>query len=705
MILTLIASSLAGEGMWLPEQAPAVAAPWTARGFAVDPKALADPMGQPLGAIVSLGGCSASFVSPDGMIVTNHHCVGDWLQYNGSAEHDYPRLGHTAATRADELSGGPGNSVYVVEKIEDVTTAILGKAAKQKDDGARQLAIERASKAAVAACEATDKDLECSVSSFWGGSEYRRISWRELRDVRLVFAPPEPLGQFGGEVDNWMWPRHGADVSVLRAYVAPDGTSAPYAKENVPYRPKHWLELEPAGVGEGDIVFAVGFPGSTERTALEIELRHDAEVAIPSDLAIQDEFLKILRDWSARDADAAARLAGPIDGIANGRKYKQGVLDNLASVDALAEKARREKAVRDWIDADPARKAKFRPAADALTARVTAEIAESDRDRLARWIYRTSDLLPVAVRALRWAEERKKPDLDREFGFQDRDLDDLKDGFVRLDRTLHLGSDRDLLAAIFRRHEALAPALQIPSIHGWIAERGGVDAAITALFADPALAKKEGRLALLDQDRKALLASTDPWLGLARAYEAWAAPRRQAQKSYKGALSRLMPVWLAAAREQAGAGAYPDANGTLRFTIGTVTGYSPADGVMNTPFTTLRGLRAKVGPTPFDAPADVVARMADGPRSPYAAKGLGDVPVNFLSDLDSTGGNSGSATLDKNGRLVGLLFDGNYESMVADWVFDPALTRTLHVDIRYVLWLLEGDSKSAWIAAEMARRP
>lgn len=706
MIPLIVDVALAVEGMWLPEQAPEVAAPYVADGrFHLDPKALADPMGQPLGAIVSLGGCSASFVSPDGLILTNHHCVGDWLQYNASADRDLPRTGYTAASPADELTGGPGNSVYVVERIEDVTTAIVGKAAKAKDDAARQAAIERAVKGSVQACEAADAGVKCEVEAFWGGSEWRRITYRELRDVRLVYAPPESLGQFGGDIDNWMWPRHGADFSVLRAYVAPDGKGAAYAKENVPYRPKHHLELDPAGVRAGDVVFAVGFPGSTERTHLEVELRHEATVAIPEGMALSAEWLDILRRWSAQDPAAAGRLANPIDGIANGYKYSQGVLDNLKAVDALGEKARREAALRAWIAADPARKAKYQAAAEELAARVQAELVEADRDRVARSLMRASDLLPVAYRAYRLAEERKKPDLDREFGYQDRDLEDLRNSFVRLDRTLHLPSDRDLLAATLRRHAALPAARQIAPIAAWVAAQGGVDAALDALYRDPALAKTDARLALLDQPLPALVASKDPWMGLARAYAAWDAPRRAAKKAHAGAMSRLMPIWLAADRERAGAGAYPDANGTMRFTIGTVTGYAPKDGLYAVPFTTLRGLRAKVGPAPFDAPAEVVARAADGAKSPYAAKELGDVPVNFLSDLDSTGGNSGSATLNGDGRLIGLLFDGNYESMVADWVFDPALTRTLHVDVRFVLWVLEGDPKSKWIADAFAKKP
>lgn len=249
MLLALALSlATAGEGMWLPEQVPALGL--DEQGLELAAEQLSDPLKHPLGAIVSLGFCSASFVSEDGLIATNHHCVTSFLQYLSDADNPVFATGYAAATRADEPTLGPTARVRVVEKLTDVTDVVLGKVGRRTSDAKRHQRIDEATKTLVAECEA-QPGRRCYVAPQFGGSTYRLIQTLELQDLRMVYAPPDAVGQFGGDVDNWMWPRHSADFAFLRAYVAPDGSPAPYADDNVPYQPPHHLEVATEGVDEG----------------------------------------------------------------------------------------------------------------------------------------------------------------------------------------------------------------------------------------------------------------------------------------------------------------------------------------------------------------------------------------------------------------------------------------------------------------------
>jgi hypothetical protein len=698
----LFAIAVADEGMWLPEQVPGLVQEYRARGLTADAGAISDPTGAVLGAVVSVGGyCSGSFVTNDGLVITNHHCVEEYLQYNSDGSHDYGHDGFAASARTAELSGGPGAHLYVVEKIEDVTKNVLAKARMAKDDAARTAAVEIARKKLVAECE-KQEDRRCEVTDYWGGEAFRRITWLEIEDVRLVYAPPEGLGQFGGEIDNWMWPRHGADFALLRAYVSPNGKLAPYHKDNVPYQPKRHLRVQERGAAPGELVMAAGFPGSTQRNSLASQLRFESGVATPVDIDLATRSIAALRRVSESDANAAAKLRAPIDYLGNGLKYDQGILDNLKQTDVVAIKASHEADLRRFIDADPSRKVKYGPAADELAQLAERQNARRTTAQAVRWVRRSADVLGGALRAVRTAEERIKPDLQREEGYQARDLADLRDELSRADKTLVFAADLALVDIALTYHQSLPTATRASTIDAWVTRHGGLKPTLDALAANDALTKPGALVGLLDRDLAALRASTDPWVELAVAIAGWSAPQRAIDKADDGATLRLLPVWLAAEREQHPGRVYPDANGTLRITIGQVEGYSPRDGVVLLPQTTLTGMVAKAGPSPFNAPRAILDRAPTARGSRFADARLGDVPVDFITSLDSTGGNSGSPTLNGAGELVGVLFDGNYESMSADWVFDPKLTRSIHADIRYILWILDGDPTTQWLVTELA---
>ena len=339
-IVLLSTGLFAEEGMWMPQQIPALAAKLRALGFAGDPKSFADLTGQPMGAIVSLGGCTASFVSPDGLIVTNHHCVTGGLQFNSTPQRNLLKDGFFAPTSADEVSNGPGSRVFVTTSFLEATADIVGGIDPKATDRERYDTIDRRVKARVAACE---KDgSRCTVASFFEGRTYFEIKQLEIKDVRLVYAPAEGIGVFGGETDNWRWPRHTGDWSYLRAYVGKDGKAAAYDKANVPYRPKRWLKVAASGVKPDDLVFVVGYPGRTQRHQTYAEVKETVEWALPRSIRQSEEQLAVIDAFTKENPALAIKLAGRVQGLNNGLTNSRGVLEGMAKGGALAKKQARE---------------------------------------------------------------------------------------------------------------------------------------------------------------------------------------------------------------------------------------------------------------------------------------------------------------------------------------------------------------------------
>lgn len=708
MSLVLLAQlALATEGMWLPEQLPEQRARLAEAGLALDPALLADPLADPLGAIVSLGYCSASFVGADGLIITNHHCVGGMLEYLSSAEANRFEDGYRAETRADELSTGPTGKVWVVQSITDVTAEVLRGLKPKTPDRARLKRIEMNESALVKACEAARPHRHCQVDRYDGGASFRLVDAMELQDVRMVYAEPYNVGQFGGDVDNWMWPRHGADFAFLRAYVAPDGASAPFSEANVPYRPAHLLPLQSKGASPGEFAMIAGYPGHTSRHASAARLAWEVEEGMEDDIARLQRIAAVYHRHADADPEAAARLGARLNGVENGIKLYQGELRALQRGPALRRKEDDERAMRDWVAADPARASRWGAELAQYDALVARSIAAEAGARLPHALLRASDLLSAAHTALRWAEMADRPDGEREHGLQTRDRPYLEARSRRLERSHHLPSERELLRMFLNEHEQLAADQAIPALRALLSEWGGLDTALDRLYASPAILDSAYRLGLLDIPLPQLRASEDPWLRLADALETALAPARTESEAREGAALRLAPNWYAVRRAWAaeqGRPFYPDANSSLRITWGHVQGYSPQNGLLALPQTTLAGLAAKAGDGPFAISEDLVADALRGPSHPLADPALGDVPVNFLADLDITGGNSGSAILNAHGELIGLAFDGVWESTASNWVYQDDVNRCVGVDLRYILWLLERNPAGQRLSKELNLR-
>lgn len=679
-------------------------------GLSLTPQQIWDPKTQSglASAVCSLGGCSASFVSADGLIVTNHHCAFRAIQVNATPDHDYITDGFLASVRSDELPAS-GYHVYVFQGYDNVTDAVHAALRPTMAPEQRVAAIEKVEKNLVEACE---KDgSRCRFAEMFGGLEYYVFRTMDIRDVRLAYAPPRSIGEYGGEVDNWVWPRHTGDFSFLRAYVAPDGSPADYSPENVPYHPDRWLKLASAPLGEGDFAMILGYPGTTKRYRIAAAVQADTDHYYPVRNQVLEDWMALLESQAQTGKGADIKLASKIKGYANSLKNGRGMLDGLERLHIAATQRAKEQQLATWIASDPARAQRWGDVLPAMEKLVAARHATRDRDFLLGYMNRSSSLLSAALTVQRWAEERAKPDAERAPGYQIRDEANARQRLALIDRSFEPSADRSLLEDFLERAAALPAGQRIDAIDAALAAIGGsgreaASSLAKQLFAGTRLADRDARMKMFAMDGATLAAQHDTLVEFALALRSATRAMDDADKRFDGDMVRLQPRFIEALAAFEGQPLYPDANSTLRLTYATVKGVSPRDGMYYTPFTTLTGVVDKhTGTDPFDCPKGLLTAFAEGKRGPYVDPRLGDVPACFLTTHDTTGGNSGSPVMNGSGELVGLLFDGTIESMTSDYAFDGTTTRSISVDVRYMLWVMDYVDKAHNLLREMGVRP
>jgi len=705
----------AAEGMWVPQQLPEIAGPLKKAGLKLNAKQLADLTGDPMGAVVALGGCTASFVSPQGLVVTNHHCAYGAIQLNSTAEKNLITDGFNPTTQAEEVSAGPNARVYVLDSITDVTTAARAAIAAAGDDAlARTRALESFDKLQVAACEA-EAGFRCRLFSFSGGNTYRLFKNLEIKDVRLAYAPPSSVGKYGGDIDNWMWPRHTGDFAFYRAYVGKDGKPAAYSFDNVPYTPKRWLKFADKPLGVDDFVMVAGYPGSTNRYALASEFDSTASWTYPTVGGHYKKLIAMVDAAGSKDPDIKVKYASTMAGWNNTSKNYDGQLEGFERIDAAAQKKAEEDQVLEWLRSRGAQGTEALAAHGQLIALGEAAKATRERDLIVGQLNNTA-MLGSAIQLYRTAIERDKPDAERESGYQQRDYPAIEGAMKQLERRYVASMDRQLQQYWLQQYVQLPQAQRVAAIDKWLGGRTSLSQTSPSIkpqnltraldkVAKTRFGSTEERLKWFKADRAAFETSTDPAIQYAVAVMPALLQLEEERKARAGEALLARPVYLQAVadyKKSRGQFVYPDANLSLRITFGNVKGYEPRDGVMYTPFTTLEGVAAKhTGEDPFDAPQALQDAVAAKRYGGLADKRLGTVPVNFLSDLDITGGNSGSPVLDGNGKLVGLAFDGNWESVSSNWVFDPKMTRMISVDGRYLRWIMQEVTPSPRLLKEM----
>jgi len=693
-------------GMWMPSQIPLKADELKALGLAIDPALLSDPKSSLLSSIVNLNGCSASFVSKDGLVVTNHHCATGALQKNSTPTENLLKSGTLAKTRAEERSSGPASRLSVLSKMTEVTERVRPALAKVTDDRARTAERERLQKELVAACEQGRPEVRCGLVSLYEGVRYFVVETLEIRDVRIVYAPAEAIGNFGGEIDNWRWPRQCGDVAFFRAYVGKDGMPADYSTDNVPYQPPSFLKLASTPLAAGDLVLVTGYPGHTSLLTPAVEMRQIQSVVYPEQQAMFDAYLAMIANVSKDDPEVAIKATGRRRGFDNYRTKHQGELEGMKRAGLLEKKLSEEQALKAFIAAEPARTAKYGTA----LSDIEAVVAEQEKTRTADTALEREFLLPrllfAAYRIARMADERQKPDAQRDPSYQERNVPRLRDDLKSLAASYHPKLDRAFLQLALERDRARderhrTPALQL--IVGKAPTDAAIATAIAKLYDQSKLGDEKLRLELFDKATPKLLAQhADPIVRLmTKLYPEFRAVEDR-RKRLEGKLLLLEPRYLEALLAFKAGAVAPDANGTLRVAYGTVQkAPAGAPGSDIGAFTSLAQVVAKTtGREPFDTPQKLLDAAKRGPRSRFADKSLNDVPVDFLSDVPITNGNSGSATLNAKGELVGLAFDGTYESVASDWVFSKE-TRSIHVDLRYVLFLLQEVEHASALLAEL----
>jgi len=640
-------------------------------------------------AVVSLGGfCTAEVVSAEGLLFTNHHCGYDVIQNHSSINHDYLTDGFWAMNKSEEL---PNEGLFVsfLVRMEDMTKEVLGEVTDDMDETARATAINNKIKDLKKAAE-EDGKYEVELKSFFNGNEYYLFVYQKYSDVRLVGAPPSSIGKFGGDTDNWMWPRHTGDFSIFRIYTAPDGSPAEYSKDNVPMAAKKFLPVSIKGYQKDDFAMIWGFPGTTDRYrnswAVDATL-YDMDPVIVKGLGIVLENQK-----AGMDADNAVRIqyASTYAGLANFWKNKMGEARDLKRLDVISKKQELEARLASWIEADATRKAKYGEVLGAF-----ADIYKQYKDQnLYQQLWYTQ-ILFFGSKAFPFPGQATAIETVLKSGAKGDDLkkqmekytETSKEHFKEYNNSIEQNILTDLLI-LFRDN---VPVAQQPAIFQTINKeyKGDIKKYVAEMFANSIFYTEAKFNAFLEKPNLKKM-QKDPALVVYNSFmDSFKALQKTSQElgTKNRKVSRL---FVAALREMdATKSFYPDANSTLRMTYGKVLDYYPADAVHYNYYTTLDGVMAKEDPNneEFIVPAKLKELYNKKDYGRYGENGK--LYTCFLTDNDITGGNSGSPVMNADGHLIGIAFDGNWEAMSGNILFEPELQRTINVDIRYVLFVIE----------------
>jgi hypothetical protein len=697
----------ADEGMWMPSQLPSIAKNLKAAGYRGDAADLADLTKAPLNAVVRVGGGTGSFVSPDGLLVTNHHVAFGVIQYNSKPDRDLITNGYVAPDRAGELPANPDYRARVTVGFDKVTDRILA-GAKGRTGRAYYDAIDAASKALVAECE-KEAGTKCSVATMFYGRDFYLVKQLELRDIRLVYAPPRAIGNYGDETDNFMWPRHAGDFTILRAYVGPDGKPADYSPDNKPYHPPSHLQIASEGVAEGDFVMLAGYPGITYRHRTAAEFADQVQWRLPTSVAVLKGLQDVIEAQGKADKDAAIRYASQLQSLKNGIKRFSGELEGLERSDAVATRRDDEAAMLAWLATQPDAKT-LKPQIDQVMALIAQGKDVRERDLLIGLLSSQTQLMRGALNVDRLAVERPKEDAARESGYQKRDEELIQSQLKQIQRRYDAKVEKALVTSLLTRYQGLPAAQHVAEVDKVFGTTPAALAkALDAIYGATKFGDEAERNHLFAASPAEVEKSADALMVAARTLRPGLVRIEEERKGRDGDLLRLRPAYmeaLIAYREKQGKAVYPDANSTLRVSYGKVTPLVARDAVTYAPLTTVQGIVEKnTGKVPFDAPKPLLDAIRKGDFTGYADPKTGAMPVDFLSNLDTTGGNSGSPVLNAKGELVGLNFDSNWEAVSASWMYDPRYKRAIHVDMRYMRWLMDKVYPSPALLKELGVPP
>ena len=684
-------SARADEGMWLPSLISQRITDMQEKGFRLDAEDIYSINQASLkDAVVLFGrGCTGELISPEGLLLTNHHCGYGQIQQHSSVEHDYLKDGFWAMNRSEELPN-KGLTVSFLERMDDVTAQVLSGYTPDMTEDQRVELVKKNSQALIDDAVKEGKGLRATVEALYYGNQYFLFLYREYADVRLVGAPPSSIGKFGGDTDNWMWPRHTGDFSMFRIYADKDNNPAPYSKDNVPYRPKKYFHISTKGVQEGDFTFIYGFPGRTQEYIHSEGVRYIEEIGDPHKIHLRTLRLDIMNKHQSESQKVRIQYSSKNAGVSNAWKKWQGEVKGIRKMKTVQTKQEFEKAFDKW-----AQGGEF----DGVVSKIASIYAELEPYQFATDYY-TETVRTIEVANFAMSTAR----LFKQDGFDKAKAAELAETFYK---DWYLPIDKESFIAVMKEYEKNVPADFKPIYYKEkFTSYGSIEAWAEDIFTNSIFIDQTKVGALTSEDKEAVMA--DPAVEFFNEFLKWYAAdiqpvttrlNQDLQLAYRDYMRGQMVY---CRTQRVPKAFYPDANLTLRVAYGHIKGYSPADGTYYRPSSTIKGIMEKDNPEIFDY--NIPQRL----RDIYATKDYGrwadasgEVPVCFIATNHTTGGNSGSPVINADGNLIGLNFDRVWEGTMSDIVFDPEICRNIALDVRYVLFTIEKIGGAGYLLEEM----
>ncbi|MFB5946902.1 S46 family peptidase [Albibacterium profundi] len=647
-------------------------------------------------ALVRVGGCTGSFVSDEGLIITNHHCAFGAVQAASTPENDYLTNGFVAPQRGQEIEA-KGLTIRITEGYEDVSDRVLKAAASAHDPAERIRIITKERQKIAQEAEKKDPSIKAEVSEMFIGKSYVLFRYKTIEDVRLVYVPKESIGVFGGESDNWVWPRHTGDFAFLRAYVAPDGSPASYSKDNVPYNPKKHLKVNAQGVKEGDFTFILGYPGRTFRHRPAQYIEYQERFLLPYTSELYEFQNKVMEEAGKNNKATEISLATRIKRNANVMKNYQGKMKGLNGIQLVATKEKEDQALAEFIAASPELKDNYGNLMSDIDQYYQKVFADAKRDMWFSQIHSSTSLLNAA-RYINSFKASLIASTNKPKAFK-ANLPNLKSALERIYDSYYFDVD----SAIFGH--MLVDGAEIASDQP-IAAMKMVSNPLQFVNTSLSSSKLKDRDFVFNElleSPEALLGYSDELMVFQQAINQQLIELRPEAERQEGVLNKLMGDYVAVKERFQKKDFIPDANSTLRLTFGYIRGYSPADATYVTPFTTIKGIieKGRIDNPEYDYPEKIRQEWEAKNFGKYAMDELGDVPVNMLYNMDTTGGNSGSPIMNSKGELVGVNFDRAYDATINDFAWNESYSRSIGVDIRYVLWVADKIDNANFLLEEM----
>lgn len=712
VIFTLLIASLTQFGYHLPEEGMFPLSEihkidLKNAGLKIETNEVYNPNGISLvDALIKVGGCTGSFVSNDGLIITNHHCAFSAVQLASTPQNDYLNNGFVAKERTEELEG-KGLTCRITDSYEDVSDKVLGAVAQTDDPTTRIQLINNAMRSIALEAEKEDPTIQAEVSEMFIGKTYVLFRYKTILDVRLVYIPNRKIGEFGGETDNWVWPRHTGDYSFMRAYVGKDGKPAKYAKDNIPYTPKKFLKVNPNGTTEEDFVFILGYPGRTFRHRPAQFIAYQQRFVLPYTSELYDFQNATMENISKKDKATALKLASRIKGNANVMKNYRGKLQGMKGINLVEQKQQEDLALTQFIANNVAVKEKYGNLMNEIDLLYRQINSDANRDLWLSQVYNSTSLLNIAKQINTFKTELDRVPNAQKDVFYAKNIDKLKQTLVTMYGSYDIDVDRRILKKMMTDAASLTSNQKVTSVEKIINKGTNNEVMITNFINDTfeltRLKDPNYILNTLLKSRKSISDYNDGLLLLETDIAKQIAELKPEKDRRDGVLNKLMGDYVNVKEKFLNKNFIPDANSTLRLTYGYVRGYSPADANYMSPYTSIKGIIEKGASNApdYEYPNIIKTLWNAKDFGSFAKKELNDVPVSFLYNMDTTGGNSGSPIMNDYGELVGVNFDRAYGATINDYAWNEAYSRSIGVDIRYVLWAASKIDHADFLLKEM----